>query len=158
VLGAKRVSGVMQSISMKVGGDTMPTVEGRGSGTYLTRFCVQSRSRLTSLAAFMPSAKLARVPFRRRCASACNSSNSRCLALSAPELYASSQSPCHLHLASQRRRGREIYVCACVAKPRSSGRGLKAPFKRSLSISTRSTPLPWPAAEEDSYSPLALPL
>jgi len=50
------------------------------------------------------------------------------------------------------------HVCACVAKPLSSGKGSKAPFKRSLSISTRSMPFPWPPAEEDSYSPLALPL
>ena len=54
--------------------------------TYVTRFCVHSRSRFTSFAAFIPSAKLARVPLRRRWASACSSSNSRCLAFNSPDL------------------------------------------------------------------------
>jgi hypothetical protein len=54
--------------------------------THSTRFCVHCRSFCTSFAAFMPSAKFARAPANRRWASACNSSSSRCFALSSPDL------------------------------------------------------------------------
>jgi hypothetical protein len=46
------------------------------------------------------------------------------------------------------------YVCACMAKVRSKGRGSKAPVKRSCMYSCISTPL---AEDVLSYSPLALP-
>lgn len=54
--------------------------------TYLTRFCVHSRSRFVSRAVLSPSAKFARTPFRRRWARACSSSSSCCFAFSWPEL------------------------------------------------------------------------
>lgn len=111
-----------------------------GWRTYLTRFWVHSRSFLTSLAAFMPSAKLARVPFNRRCASACNSASSRCLAFNSPDLYVS------VSLISSLNGG--SHVCACFAILRSSGSGSIAVVRRSLSMSRRSTPddPPWPCS------------
>lgn len=54
--------------------------------TYLTRFCVHSRSRLVSRATLTPSEKFERAPFRRRWARACSSMSSRCLAFNWPEL------------------------------------------------------------------------
>lgn len=66
------------------------TIELMGRGgkfaTYLTRFCVHSRSRLVSRATLTPSEKFERAPFRRRWASACSSMSSRCLAFNWPEL------------------------------------------------------------------------
>lgn len=53
---------------------------------YLTRFWVHSRSCLVSLAALMPSAKLARAFLSRRWASAWSSRSSCCLELRWPEL------------------------------------------------------------------------
>lgn len=53
---------------------------------YLTFFCVHSRSRCTSLAAFIPSAKFALVFARRARACACSASSSRFFALSSPDL------------------------------------------------------------------------
>lgn len=59
---------------------------GERFATYLTRFCVHSRSRLVSRATLTPSEKFERAPFRRRWASACSSMSSRCLAFNWPEL------------------------------------------------------------------------
>ena len=60
---------------------------------YLTFFCVQSRSRCTSFAACMPSAKLARVFANRALACACNANISRFFAFSAPDLSTSAFAP-----------------------------------------------------------------
>jgi hypothetical protein len=55
---------------------------------YCIFFCVQSRSRWTSFAAFMPSAKLALVFESRALACACKAANSRFFAFSSPDLIA----------------------------------------------------------------------
>ena len=55
--------------------------------TYLTRFWVHSRSRFVSRATLSPSEKLARTPFKRRCASACSSMSSCCFAFNWPDLW-----------------------------------------------------------------------
>lgn len=61
--------------------------------TYCTFFCVHSRSRCTSLAADMPSEKLARVFANLALACACSASNSRCFAFSSPDLQSSQHRP-----------------------------------------------------------------
>lgn len=73
-------------IFIEKGGERYRKWGERKKRTYETRFWVQSKSRLTSLAARTPSAKLAWVALRRRWARACNSRISRCLAFSSPEL------------------------------------------------------------------------
>ncbi len=66
-------------------------VLGSGDGeeieeTHETRFCVHSRSLLTSFASAYPSASLALVLASRCCANCCNSSSSLFLAFSRPDL------------------------------------------------------------------------
>jgi hypothetical protein len=64
-------------------------VRGKIDGNaYLTFFCVHSKSRCVSLAAFMPSAKFALVFANRALACACNAMSSRFFALSSPDLRA----------------------------------------------------------------------
>ena len=100
--------------------------------TYFTRFCVHSKSLFTSFAAFAPSAKFARAPFRRRCASACNSASSRCLALSSPDLR-------NLSTTNRFTDSRKTYAWACLTTPRSSGSGLTLWLNFKSNMSSRST-------------------
>ena len=61
--------------------------ESRLGATYVTFFCVHSRSLRTSRASSSPCANRARDLASRACAFACSSRSSRCLALRWPDLY-----------------------------------------------------------------------
>lgn len=134
---------------MVVGGGKQGPGETKTRSTYLTRFCVHSRSRLVSRATLMPSEKFERAPFRRRWARACSSMSSRCLAFKWPELLRSdflvtcsrgsqgnSISRDHEHIKEREK----THVCACMAIPLSNGVGSKVSCMRSFRTSTTSTP------------------